>query len=150
MSQMARSVLLCFPARNILYSSISAVISSTCDFRFFFNAGVNCLQGYVLCIQCVPLHYFIGLVEDFFYPCLIHLARFCCAFTLLYRSSWRRQLPLIILARFCFLSSFLRSFTRSIPEISLMLSEEAYSSEWLAMQYTDDIDVNIFVFLVCW
>ena len=69
-----------FPARKILYSSISAVISSTCGFSFFFDANIKCLQFYVLRIQCVTLHYFIGLAKDLCYPCLIFLARFCCAF----------------------------------------------------------------------
>ena len=67
-------------ARKILYSSISAVISSTCGFSFFFDANINCLQLCVLRIQCVTLHYFIGLAKDLRYPCLIFLARFCCAF----------------------------------------------------------------------
>ena len=67
-------------ARKILYSSISAVISSTCGFSFFFDANINCLQMCVLRIQCVALHYFIGLAKDLRYPCLIFLTRFCCAF----------------------------------------------------------------------
>ena len=63
-------------ARKILYSSISAVISPTCGFSFFFDANINCLQLCVLRIQCVTLHYFIGLAKDLRYPCLIFLLCF--------------------------------------------------------------------------